>query len=63
MASRGVDNETADQHFKQWSEEDTYFPIEVELDALNAAGRCTLRLEKGPDCSISGPENRSLLKP
>ena len=48
MASRGVDNETADQHFKQWSEEDTYFPIEVELDALTAAGfdaRCVWKMD------------------
>ena len=38
MASCGVDNENADRHFKQWAEEDTYFPIEIELDAMAAAG-------------------------
>ena len=55
MASRGVDNETADQHFKQWSEEDTYFPIEVELDALTAAGfdaRCVWNM--GPIAVLVG---------
>lgn len=38
MASCGVDKENADRHFEQWAEEDTYFPIEVELDAMTAAG-------------------------
>ena len=55
MASRGVDSEKADQHFKQWSEEDTYFPIDVELDAMTSAGfdaRCVWNL--GPIAVLVG---------
>ena len=55
MASRGVDNEKADWHFKQWSEEDMYFPINVELDAMTAAGldaRCVWNL--GPIAMLVG---------
>lgn len=61
MASRGVDNEKADRHFEQWSEEDTYFPIDVELDAMTAAGLDALRLELGSDCSAGGPESGSIV--
>ena len=55
MASRGVDNERADRHFKQWSEENAYFPISVELDAMTAAGfdaRCVWNL--GPTAVLVG---------
>ena len=38
MASRGIPEERAYQHFAEWAEEDTYQPIEEELAAMTAAG-------------------------
>ena len=38
MASRGIPEERAYQHFAEWAEEDTYQPIERELAAIAAAG-------------------------
>jgi tRNA (cmo5U34)-methyltransferase len=38
MASHGIDEKRAFEHFEEWSEEDTYFPVEDELEALAAAG-------------------------
>ena len=37
MASHGADNETADRYCEQWFKEDTYCPIDLELDAMSAA--------------------------
>ena len=38
MVSRGIPEERAYQHFEEWADEDTYFPIEEELAAMKAAG-------------------------
>ena len=38
MASRGIPEARAYQHFAEWAEEDTYFPIEEELAGLQAVG-------------------------
>ena len=38
MATSGIDREEAFAHFAQWAEEDTYFPLEVELEAMRAVG-------------------------
>ena len=38
MVSRGIDERRAFEHFEEWSEEDTYFPLEDELAAVTAAG-------------------------
>ncbi len=38
MARSGIDDAQARSHFADWSGEDTYFPLEDELDALAAAG-------------------------
>lgn len=38
MASRGIPEERARQHFAEWAEEDTYQSIEQELAAMAAAG-------------------------
>ena len=38
MESRGIDEAQAYRHFEEWSGEDTYFPLEEELDAMTAAG-------------------------
>ena len=38
LVAHGIDEERAFQHFEEWSEEDTYFPLEEELAAVAAAG-------------------------
>lgn len=46
MVGRGIARERAFQHFEEWAEEDTYFPLEEELAAVAAAGfdaRCVWR--------------------
>ena len=38
MVSRGIPEERAYRHFAEWSDEDTYFPLEQELEAMTCAG-------------------------
>lgn len=38
MAASGIDRSRAFEHFAEWAEEDTYFPLEAELEAMRAAG-------------------------
>lgn len=38
LVSEGMERQEAFDHFAAWSSEDTYFPLEAELDALGAAG-------------------------
>ena len=38
MVSRGIAEERAYGHFHEWSDEDTYFPMERELEAMTRAG-------------------------
>ena len=38
MIASGIDEERAFAHFKEWAEEDAYFPLEEELAAMRAAG-------------------------
>ncbi len=38
MVSRGIEEQRAFEHFEAWSQEDTYFPLEDELQAVAAAG-------------------------
>ena len=38
MASRGIPEQRAYRHFDEWSDEDTYFPLERELEAMTRAG-------------------------
>ncbi len=38
LVSRGIEEKRAYQHFREWSGEDTYFPLEEELAALEEAG-------------------------
>lgn len=37
MVSRGIPEQRAYQHFDEWSDEDTYFPLERELEAMSRA--------------------------
>ena len=38
LVSCGIEERRAYEHFDEWSGEDTYFPLEDELDALGEAG-------------------------
>lgn len=38
MAACGIERARAFEHFAEWAEEDTYFPLEDELAAMQAAG-------------------------
>ncbi len=38
MVAQGIEERRAFEHFEEWSEEDTYFPLEDELVAVAAAG-------------------------
>ncbi len=38
LIAHGIDEQRAFKHFEEWSEEDTYFPLEDETAALAAAG-------------------------
>ena len=38
MVTRGIREEQAYGHLAQWAEEDTYFPLTEELEAVSAAG-------------------------
>ncbi len=38
LISHGIDERRAFEHFEEWSEEDTYFPLEDELAAIASAG-------------------------
>jgi len=63
LVAHGIDRTRAFEHFDEWAEEDTYFPLEAELAAMRDAGfdaRCVWR--KTPNCVLVGvklenPEN------
>lgn len=38
MATSGIERSRAFEHFAEWAEEDTYFPLEAEMEAMRAAG-------------------------
>ena len=38
MVACGIERSRAFEHFAEWADEDTYFPLEAELDALRAVG-------------------------
>ncbi len=38
MGGYGIEEARAFEHFEEWSDEDTYFPLEVEVAALEEAG-------------------------
>ena len=55
MAACGIERSRAFEHFAEWADEDTYFPLEAELDALRAAGldaECVWR--QGPMAVVAG---------
>jgi hypothetical protein len=46
LVASGIGETRAWEHFAEWADEDTYLPLEAELEALEAAGfsaRCAWR--------------------
>ena len=59
MAAHGIDEAQAHRHFEEWADEDTYFPLEEEVEAMRAAGfdpRCAWR--EGPMAVLVGRKQR-----
>ena len=59
MASHGIDETQALRHFEEWAEEDTYFPLEEEMEAMQDAGfdpRCVW--SEGPMAVLVGGRER-----
>lgn len=55
MVACGIERARAFEHFAEWADEDTYFPLEAELDALRAVGfdaDCVWR--QGPMAVVAG---------
>lgn len=55
MVGCGIERSRAFEHFAEWADEDTYFPLEVELDALRAGGfdaECVW--QQGPMAVVTG---------
>lgn len=38
LVSCGIEKDRAYEHFREWAGEDTYFPLEMELEAMSEAG-------------------------
>ena len=55
LVARGIDRARAFEHFAEWAEEDTYFPLEVELAAMREAGfDAACAWQATPNCVLVG---------
>ena len=55
LQAEGIDRARAHEHFAEWAEEDTYFSLEQELDALARAGfRPSCVWRAGPSTLLVG---------
>ena len=55
MVTSGIKKARAQEHFLEWAEEDTYFPVETELAAMGAAGfKAKCVWHKGPLAVVAG---------
>ena len=54
LVSCGIEERRAYEHFEEWADEDTYFPLEDELAALREAGF-------DADCAWQDPPNTLLV--
>ena len=56
----GIDERRAYEHFEEWAGEDTYFPVEAELEAMTAAGFVVCRAwTDTPNTLLVGTKPRS----
>lgn len=59
LVANGISRARAFEHFAEWAEEDTYFPLETELDAMREAGfRAECVWKKPPNCVFVGYKDR-----
>lgn len=55
MESQGIPRSRAFEHFEEWAEEDTYFPLEAEIDAMVGVGfAAECRWQEGPLAVVVG---------
>lgn len=55
LVANGIARARAFEHFAEWAEEDTYFPLDVELNAMRNAGfRAECVWEQPPNCVVVG---------
>ena len=55
MVSRGIPEKRAYRHFEEWAGEDTYFPVEREVEAMASAGfRAETAWHEGPGAVLVG---------
>lgn len=55
LVASGIGRARAFEHFREWSAEDTYFPLEVELEMMRAAGfRAECVWQESPNCVLVG---------
>ena len=60
LVAAGIRRERAFEHFAQWSEEDTYFPLEAELEIMREAGfRAECVWQESPNCVLVGHKHAS----
>ena len=59
MAAHGIDEARARRHFAEWSEEDTYFPLEDELAAMAEAGFAARRAWSADPISVLAGAKRT----
>ncbi len=55
LVAGGIARERAFEHFREWSHEDTYFPLEAELELMREAGfRAECVWQELPNCVLVG---------
>lgn len=55
LVAHGIRRARAFEHFAEWSEEDTYFPLEAELEIMREAGfRAECVWQESPNCVLVG---------
>ncbi len=60
VVAHGIAEARAWQHFEEWAEEDTYFSLEQEIEAVSAAGFvATCVWEEGPMAVVVGARARA----
>ncbi len=55
LVANGISRARAFEHFHEWSQEDTYLPLDVELDLMSQAGfRAECLWQQAPNCILVG---------
>lgn len=60
LVACGIERARAFEHFAEWQEEDTYFPLEAELEIMREAGfRAECVWQEPPNCVLVGHKDAS----